>query len=56
MKKYELTELLKRWERDELTVEQAVGQIMLWINTLSEQITKLDAKQRKLSDSQSAKG
>lgn len=47
MKKYDLPELVKRWEREELTVEQAVGQIMLWLNTLSERITQLESNRRK---------
>ncbi len=40
MKKYPLSELVKRWEREELTVEQAVGQILLWLASLSEQVNK----------------
>ena len=47
MKKYDLDTLVKRWEREELTVVQAVGQILLWLKTLSERITQLEAKQRK---------
>ena len=39
---YPLPDLTKRWEREELTVEQAVGQILLWLAELSEQIQQLD--------------
>lgn len=56
MKKYDLTDLIKRWEREELTVEQAVGQILLWVGALSERVTKLEAKQRKSAGSRSADG
>lgn len=56
MKKYELTDLIKRWEREEMTVEQAVGQILLWLNTLSERVTKLENRARQTRGSQSAEG
>ena len=56
MKKYDITELIKRWEREELTVEQAVGQILLWVGSLSERVTKLEAQQRKSAGAQSAEG
>ncbi len=46
MKRYELTELIKRWERGDLTVEQAIGQILLWLAALVERIAKLEAGQR----------
>lgn len=44
--KYPLTDLVKRWEREELTVEQAVGQILLWLIFMSKQIARLEAKLR----------
>ncbi|MCB0191821.1 MAG: hypothetical protein KDJ65_07745 [Anaerolineae bacterium] len=56
MKKYDITELIKRWEREELTVEQAVGQILLWVGSLSDRVTKLEALQRKSAASPSAEG
>ena len=46
MKKYPLSELVKRWEREELTVEQAVGQILLWLVSLSEQVNKNGPQQQ----------
>jgi hypothetical protein len=47
MKKYSLSELLKLWELEELTIEQAVGQILLWLITLAERIAKLEAAQQR---------
>ena len=41
---YPLSDLTKRWEREELTVEQAVGQILLWLAELSEQVQQLNGK------------
>ena len=45
MKRYELSELIQRWEREEITVTQAVGQILLWVLALSERVTKLEIAQ-----------
>ncbi len=47
MKRYELPELIKRWERGEITPEQAIGQILLWVVALAERVTKLEATQRR---------
>ncbi len=47
MKKYQLPELVKRWEREELTLEQAVGQILLWLDALSARLDKLEATRPK---------
>lgn len=43
MKKYSTLELVKKWEREELTVEQAIGQILLWLTALVERLNKLEA-------------
>ena len=43
---YPLADLTKRWEREELTLEQAIGQILLWLAELSEQVQQLDTRQR----------
>jgi len=51
MKKYPLSELTKRWEREDLTLEQAIGQILLWLASLSERADKLEATRRKVSKS-----
>lgn len=47
MKRYELPELIKRWERGEITPEQAIGQVLLWVVALAERITKLEANHRR---------
>ncbi len=47
MKRYSLSALVKRWEREELTIEQAVGQILLWLVVLAERVDHLEAEQRK---------
>jgi len=47
MKRYELPELIGRWEREELTVAQAVGQILLWVLALSKRVTKLEIAQHR---------
>ena len=49
MKRYPLQDLIKRWEREDLTAEQAIGQIMLWLDFLSQRVTKLE---RRLAKSQ----
>ncbi len=43
---YAMSELIKRWEREELTLEQAIGQILLWLNDISERLQQVEAKQR----------
>ena len=54
MKRYALSDLVKRWELEDLNVEQAIGQILLWLVALAERITKLETaqgrKQRPKSD------
>ena len=47
MKKYNLSTLVKKWEREELSVEQAIGQIFLWLISLAERVTKLEANHPK---------
>jgi hypothetical protein len=49
MKRYPLQDLIKRWEREDLTAEQAIGQIMLWLDFLSQRVAKLE---RNLAKSQ----
>lgn len=51
MKKYSLAELVKRWEREELTVEQGVGQILLWLVSLAGRIDKLEGSRRQSQQS-----
>ena len=40
--RYELSELIKRWEREEITTEQAIGQLLLWQVVLSEKLNQLE--------------
>ena len=47
MKRYPLAELVKKWEREELTAEQAIGQILLWLDLLSERVAKVEAPPKK---------
>ncbi|HMQ52975.1 MAG TPA: hypothetical protein PKE64_08125 [Anaerolineae bacterium] len=51
MKKYELKELILRWQREELTSEQAIGQILLWLEELAEAISQLRTEPRKPKES-----
>jgi len=48
MKKYPASELIKKWEREELTAEQAIGQLLLWVVALVERMAKLEASQQQL--------
>jgi len=45
-KPYDLAELVRRWGREELTVEQTVGQILIWLSLIVERLEKLEAFQR----------
>jgi hypothetical protein len=49
VKKYPASELIKKWEREELTADQAIGQLLLWVAALVERVTKLEATQSKVS-------
>ena len=49
-KPYDLSELIRRWEREQITTEQAIGQILLWLVALAEQVTKLEANRRKANN------
>ncbi len=48
MKKYPASELIKKWEREELTADQAIGQLLQWVVALVERVTKLEAAQSKI--------
>lgn len=48
MKKYPVSELIKKWEREDISVEQAIGQILLWLVGLVERVARLEARQQKL--------
>lgn len=49
---YSLDEVMKRWRKGELTAEQAIGQILQMIQSLSQRVGKLEHRleaQRKQS-------
>jgi hypothetical protein len=48
VKKYPASELIKKWEREELTADQAIGQLLLWVVALVERVTRLEATQSKV--------
>ena len=48
-KPYDLPELIKRWEREQLTTEQAIGQILVWLVALATRMTKLEANRENQS-------
>jgi len=39
---YSLEELIRRWRLGHLTMEQAIGQILLWLKDLSERLGELE--------------
>lgn len=41
---YKLEDVIKRWERDELTVEQAIGQLFLLVQDLSGRLGKVEQR------------
>jgi hypothetical protein len=41
---YELDDLIQRWERGALTVEQAIGQILLMLQIIEERLHDLERK------------
>lgn len=44
MSNYNLDELITLWEREKLTTEQAVGQILLILSSLSQRIRELERR------------
>ena len=45
MSAHDLDTLLKKWERDELSTEQAVGQMLLLLQSLSRRVGHLEVAQ-----------
>lgn len=45
MSGYELPQIIQMWERDKLTTEQAIGQILLHIQALSGRVGELERVQ-----------
>lgn len=43
MAHYDLKELLRLWERDGITTEQAIGQILLVLWSFNQRLLKLEA-------------
>lgn len=48
--RYDLPQLIKRWEREQITTEQAIGQVLLWLAVLAERMAKLEANQWKINN------
>ena len=48
-KQYDLSDLIKRWEREDLTTEQAIGQLLLWLVVLSERVAELEVNIRHIN-------
>jgi len=42
---YDLDTLLKKWEREELSTEQAIGQILLLMQSISHRVGRLEVAQ-----------
>lgn len=49
MTKYDIDHLVKLWSQELLTVDQAIGQILLHIKTLTEQLAQLEQNLRSRS-------
>ncbi|MCB0176514.1 MAG: hypothetical protein KDI02_21870 [Anaerolineae bacterium] len=39
-----ITQVIKLWETGQITVEQAIGKILLWLRTHDRRLTKLEAQ------------
>lgn len=48
MKTYEISEIIKMWEHVEITVDQAIGQLLLHVQQLSQKLATVE----RLLDSQ----
>jgi len=48
MSAYDLDTMLKKWEREELTTEQAVGQILLLLQSISHRVGRLEVAQENI--------
>lgn len=47
MNHYEFRELISLWERNRLTIEQAIGQILLILLSINQRLLKLEATDQK---------
>lgn len=50
MSQYNLQQFVKLWAQERLTVEQAVGQLLLHIRELSERMARVEQQLRLTSD------
>ena len=48
-RQYDLSDLITRWEREDITTEQVIGQLLLWLVVLSERMAELEVNVRKIS-------
>jgi len=46
MAHYELEDLVSLWEREKLTTEQVIGQILLLLIAINQRLLKLEATRR----------
>lgn len=53
MSMYDFKQLLQRWEQEELTPEQAIGQLLLHLQALRD---RLGAVERRLAQERGGKG
>ncbi|MEZ4620534.1 MAG: hypothetical protein R2867_34190 [Caldilineaceae bacterium] len=42
MNTYDVSQIIKMWERMEITVDQAIGQILLHVEHLSQRLTAME--------------
>lgn len=54
MGSYTLDEVIKRWDRGRLTTDQAVGQILLILQILSQRVGKLEQQAEFLRQEQNS--
>ena len=47
MSNYNLDELITRWEREKVTTEQAVGQMLMMLRSLVERVQELERWRRR---------
>jgi phosphoglycerate dehydrogenase-like enzyme len=52
MGNYTLDELINRWEREKLTTEQVVGQMLLILRSLTERVRDLERRRWKQEKSE----
>jgi hypothetical protein len=53
MASYDLQQLIKLWEQEKLTTEQAIGQNLLQLKALSERISAVEKQQAQIRQTRS---